>query len=826
MRIILLALFWGFSSWAYAQIRVTGRVLDAQQQPLPGATVRLLVPKTTPALGTATDAQGRYALEIPGQPAQVKLTVSAVGYAAQTQEATVLAGQIQGLDFNLTEAATELQTVEITGRKETDYRNEVSHVGSKAALPLRELPQAVSYITKELMQDQAVFRLNEAVRNFSGVNQFSFYNDLTVRGHRISGGDNYAQLVNGMRSTSSFWKQNLTPHLERIEVIKGPASALFGNTSPGGTVNRVTKKPLDEARQALQFAMGSFGNFRATTDFTGPMNRDKTLLYRLNLGYENAQSFRDLQYDKNLIVAPSVSFLPTDKTRVNFDFVYQNSQGRLDRGQAVFGNGDLYSVPTSRALNRVNDYLKEETYTATLALAHQFTSQLSFNAAYMRTGYAEDLLEHRTANTFARDGAGQPLNTQMEMQVFIRQRRWTNDNFSGYLIYKAQTGPVSHQLVAGYDYAQEALAPGGSQLQARGYRNAANTGFIATFNPARRADYLLDRNGNPVPNVAHFDLAEANPYFYADMSKYFYERRDFPPTFYATQGIYVQDVLSWGRLRALLALRQDYFTDRLGYRTNNETEVRQSALIPRVGLTYLLSPQVNLYATYVQGYQPQEAARINNPNAGGPFSPLTSTLWEAGAKTQWFQGRFTGNLAVYHLTVNGALYNAGTPGNPDQLVQIGQEVAKGVEVDLLGQLAPGWSLVANYAYNHATITQSRTEAEIGRQKPNAPRHQGNLWTKYVVSHGRFSGLGAGLGANFVSERLCSIISPSINNGAPQVLPGYHLFNAALYYQTGKFQLQLNLNNLANRTHWVGGYDYIRLFPGAPRNWLLTVGYTF
>lgn len=796
--------------------RLEGTVLDVRQQPVPGFTIQLSGSKT----GTATLSDGSFVLT-DLQPGSYRVLGSAVGFRRIDRTVRIEDGQTTRLDLTAEEAAEQLPTVEITGRRETDYKNDLSFVATKTATALKDIPQSVSYITKELLQDQAIFRLNEAVKNFSGVNQFSFYNDLTIRGHRVSGGDNYASLVNGLRANSSFWKQNLTPHLERIEVIKGPASALFGNTSPGGTINRVTKKPLDEARQSLSFSVGSFNTVRTLADFTGPMNEQKTLLYRLNLGYENAMSFRDLQYDKNLIVAPSVTFLPSDKTRLNVDFVYQKSDGRLDRGQAVLGNGDLYSVPISRSLNRTNDYLKEETYNLTVSLNHRFSDQISFSSSYMKTGYAEDLLEHRSANTYAKDAAGQNIPNLVEMQVFIRQRRWFDDNISNYFNFDFSTGRLEHRLVVGYDYAQQRLAPGGSQLTGRGYRNAANTGAINTYNPAKAKDYLLDSKGNPVPNVAHFDLTEVNPNYLADMSRYFYTRTDFPPTFYYTQGFYAQNQISLGKLKALVGFRQDYFTEFSGYKSTQEKKVNQQAFIPRLGLVYSLTPNVNAYATWVKGYQPQVAATVANPNAGGPFDPLVSRLIEGGIKSDWFGKRLNITASVYNLELNGTLYPANVANQPDLLVQVGQEVSKGVEFDVIGQLATNWSLVVNYAYNEATITQARTaaDAQIGRQKPNAPRHQGNFWTKYVIGNGPLKGVGIGAGGNFVSQRFASL-------NTAQTLPAYGVFNAALYYQMKKFQIQMNVNNLTNKTHWVGGYDYIRLFPGAPRNFLATIAYTF
>jgi iron complex outermembrane receptor protein len=130
-------------------------------------------------------------------------------------------------------------------------------------------------------------------------------------------------------------------------------------------------------------------------------------------------------------------------------------------------------------------------------------------------------------------------------------------------------------------------------------------------------------------------------------------------------------------------------------------------------------------------------------------------------------------------------------------------------------------MIMSYAYNDATITQSgKTDADlVGVQKPNAPKHQGNIWTKYTIANGAVKGLGAGIGGNFVTERNVSL-------NKTQHLPGYALLNAALYYKWNKVRIQFNFNNITDKIYWVGGYDYLRLFPGAPRNWQTTLTYTF
>lgn len=812
-RILLLTLL--LPSTVMAQT-ISGKITDASNEPIPGVTVAIA--KSTQ--GTISDSKGNYQLTDLST-GSYKLIFTTIGFERQS-ETVIIENKPVILNITLLDAAEQLQTIEVIGRKETDYKNEASFIGTKSATLLKDVPQSISYVTKELMLDQAAFRLNDVVKNMSGVNQFSFYNDITIRGHRVQGQQNSSILINGQRAFTSFWKQQLIPHIERVEVIKGPASAMFGNASAGGTINRVTKKPLDEQYQSISTTVGSFETFRTLADFTGPLNEDKKVLYRMNLGYENSGSFRDLQYDKNFIVAPSISFVPNNKTRINADLVIQRSDTRLDRGHSVLGDGDLFSTPISTSLNSVNDFLIEDTYNFTLNFAQKLTSNLTFNTSFMRSNYGEDLLEHRSANTYAKDGAGAIIPSQVEMQVFIRKRTWNADNVSAYFNYDVSTGKLKHKILLGYDYAQQEQLPGGSQLQARGYRNAADNGAINSYNASRASNYLLDSKGNPVPNVPHFDLTAGNPYVLRDMSKYFYTVVNYAPSLLRTQGVYLQDQIQVGKLQALIGVRQDYFTDVLNFSTENEVEVTQGAFLPRLGLVYSATKNINAYATYVTGYQPQSASAINNPLAGGPFNPLESELLEAGVKTEWLAQRLVISAAVYNLVVNGQLYNAGDAGNPERLVQTGEEVAQGFEFDVIGQLATNWSLTANYAFNDASITQSANEEFIGRQKPNAPKHQGNLWTKYTVNKGQLAGLGFGIGSNFVSERFGSIVPTGQD---PKVFPSYQLWNAGIYYGIKKVRLQLNINNFTNKTHWVGGYDYLRAFPGAPRNWLATISYT-
>lgn len=765
--------------------------------------------------GTVTNLQGEFELNLPkGEKRQLK--VSAIGFVSETLEIEPGNASLSNVRIALKEDNYQLQGVEITGRREDSYKNDVTFSGTKVATPIMDLPQSISYITKELINDQQAFRTGEVVKNISGINQFSGYDDFTLRGFRSSN-----QLINGLRAGSNFWTQPLTFNLERLEVIKGPASALFANADPGGTINRVTKKPLNENRKSIQFSTGSFNTYRAALDFTGPMNIQNTLLYRLNVAYQDTESFRILQGRTDIMVAPSFTFLPSDKTSVNFDMVYTLGNGRLDRGQPIFGataGTDLYSTPISTAIGKVDDYLKEDNLFITASLQHKFSAKTSLNVSYMKFTAKEDLMEHRTSNSFGVDGNGAEIPTLMGMQTIKRKQKNFTDNISLYVVNEFVTGELRHKLLLGYDYIQSVAPLGNATQNARGYLTADGTGFINTYNPANRQAYLLDQNGNPVPNVPHFDLANPS-YTLSNPESYIYSNSMLTSSKYMVNGLYLQDQVEFGKLKFLLGLRQEYYTDILNYETPEKESVKQSALIPRLGAVYEIISNINGYASYSQGYQPQGAGTIGSPEVyGGPFDPLTSEMGEVGAKGEFFSRRLFASLALYEITQNNILVNARDTQNPDLLTQRGQERSRGIEFDLAGNVSTNFSVTANYAYSKATITESDLEEQVGRIKENAPLHQGGFWARYTFTGSHLDGLGLALGGNLVSDR--NTFSTVLT------LPGYFVADAAAFYQVDKFRVSVNFRNLANKTYWVGGYDYNRLYPGEPRNFLATVAYTF
>ncbi len=687
--------------------------------------------------------------------------------------------------------------MEITGRRAQSYKSDYSFAATKTATLNKNIPQAVSVVTKELLDDQQIYRLSEATKNISGANTFSGYNDLTLRGFRSQN----TRLMNGLKAGFGFWNQPLTPHLERIEVIKGPASALFANTNPGGTVNMVTKKPLRVENQSFRFSTGSFNTYRTTADFTGPMNEEESLLYRLNLGYENAESFRTLQFNESYLIAPSISFLPNEKTRVNVDLVYSHNETRLDRGQPIFNESDnLISTPIEFSLSQPTDYQDLTDFYVTASINHEFTENLSFNASYLTYKYNEDLEEHRTSNAFLPDDP-----TTLQLAYIRRQQEAFTNNLTSYFVGKFETGIVQHKAVLGFDYFQR--DDNRTQIGARGDE------FFVT------EDDTLPGGG-----VGNFDLE--NPTYTIERNPETYNANWFSqpwltePVRSYTSGVYIQDQMEIGeRLQILLGLRQEFYTNRINLDNGDFENITQDALIPRAGMVYSLTDQINAYATYTEGFQPQSATiQQDSELYGGPFDPLTSRMVESGFKSELFNNRFLTNVALYQITQNNILVNANEPGNPNLLEQRGQERSRGVELDMSGSITRNFSVNANYAFNIAKITESQNTDEIGDIKENAPRHQGGIWTKYTIREGALDGIGFSLGANFITER--NTFEESLQ------LPGYTVADAAAYYQVDRFKLSVNVKNVFDKTYWTGGYNYGRIYPGEPRHFLANISYSF
>lgn len=724
----------------------------------------------------------------------------------------------------------ELQTVEIVGRSTKKYNSDYSFAATKIAALNKDIPQSISTVTKELIADKGAFYLADAVKMSSGVIPSSYYNQYTIRG--ISQNEE-GQIINGMRTRQYYFLQPLTSNIERVEVIKGPSSATFSSVDPGGSINMVTKKPLAIDRKEISMSVGSFSTLRGTLDFTGPLNESKTLLYRVNGAYQQAKSFRDLVNNKSFLLSPSISYIPNEKTAINTELILSDMTGILDRGQPIFGavagKTSLNKTPISLNLGAPSDFFKSKEMILTTNFAHKFNSKIGFNATYMKQTWTEDLQEHRTTNAFAVDMNNQPVTNLAMMQFVERQQNWDIDNLSAYFNFDFKTGKLNHKLLTGYDLSSWNKNKGGGQNAARGY--LLNDGTVASsFVLANASNYqtvTIDGVMMPKPNVDYFNLANPTYKITSPEDYTLNVRTALPSALTTTNAVYIQDQIQWEKLTFLLGLRQEWFEDITNYETSNELTVKKSALLPRIGITYAVNEAINIYTTYLEGYQPQSNTVTLMPQTGSLpggslFDPLESDLKEVGIKTTFLNNSMSFNAAIYEINQRNILMNANDPVNPDLLVTRGAERSRGFECDLAGYITPDWQINASYSYIDAEIMKDSNPALIGARKQNTPKNSANLWTRYnFASDSALKDLGIGIGMQYQSSKV-----PWFTRDF--TLPDFTIFDAALFYKPNKSNVQIAVNagNLFNKTYWLGAQNYLRLFPGSPRNASLTVTYKF
>ena len=814
---------------SYGQ-KLIGNIVDQESNPIFGATISYSNSFGDEG-GTISEENGEFILELP-RSGEYNITITYIGYNSNKFQQIFNQNQSYNMGrIGLEEGVQLLQSVEVVGRARQDYNSDYSFSASKIAIKNKELPQAITTVTKELLADRQAFQLGEAIKTVSNISATGLYNHYNIRG--ITQADD-GQVLNGMRTRQYYFLQPITSHLERVEVIKGPSSVTFSSSDPGGTVNMVTKKPLFEKRNEVSIATGSFGTLRTTADFTGPLNESKTLLYRFNAAFQEADSFRDVVNNNAFLVAPSLSYIPNDKTSLNVEMIYNNAEGNLDRGQPIFGsiNGeyDLNSTPISMNVGASNDHYKTKELVFMANFNKKFTKNLGFNAQFMKQTWDEDLAEHRVDGT-AVDVDGNVIPTLARMRYDRRQQFWETDNVSVYFNYDFKTEKITNKILVGYDASRWERKIGAGFLRARRY--LTTSGGQSNFKPINSDNFQqIDINGvtMPKPAVPHFNLEK--PFNGArNTNGYNLSELTIPANLNTSDGIYIQNQFKIGKFSALINLRYEWFKDIFDYKAN-EQEYKTSAFVPRIGLTYEISDNISTYATYLGGFQPHTNTVSLSPSAEGffwaaspsRFDPLESSLKEIGFKAEFMKGKVFTNLAFFDITQKNILL--GDTYNLDNLTTRGEQRSRGFEMDLSGYVTPNFQIIASYGYNKAEIVEDAIEVFVGERIGGAPEHNANFWGRYDFINNSLEGIGFGLGAQYVDERY-TWYNPTYATDRV-LLPSFTTFDAALYYKPDNSGIQLTVkaNNLFDNTYWLGGLNPSRLGPGAPRNILLNVTYKF
>jgi iron complex outermembrane receptor protein len=668
--------------------------------------------------------------------------------------------------------AETLETIEVLGTREQGYRATVAATANKSDTPAKEAPFSVQVVTRELIADRGVISFGEAVRTVPGLTPQVGFNGTNDR-FRLRGFAAPSNLKNGMRR-SVFIPIDEIANIEQIEVLKGPASALYGRFEPGGVVNLITKKPLNEQRTALEVTAGDESLWRGTLDVTGPLS--DTVGYRVNAAWQDNESFRDFADGRTEFISPVFAWRPSESTRVIAEFEYLSREQGLDRG---FGNSPLFlTVPIERNYGEPFARGKNISRLASLHIEHELGQGWALRAAVQATvGELNGVYVSYGFPALSGADTPDPRVNRSARPLFDRER---DRSMQLELTGRASLFGVDHRMLLGAEAARTAED---SQF------SSAPLGSISLYDP------VYGQTPGPVSGG------------------FFNTRND-------TIALYVQDeMLLAQQWRLLIGARYDraeYSSEDMFLLEGARGEGEDDAFSPRVGLTYSPLNAISLYASWARSFAPDVFARVQD---GSVPKPSKGEQIELGAKFSLLDGRVTPTLAWFDITRRYVAVP--DPNDPTFTFSIlaGEQRGRGWELDVPIVLTARWRLIASYTRLDARF--ARDPELSGNRLANAPRDNASFWTTYDLAGG-LRGVSLGTGIHHVAAR-------AANNENTFDLPGYTRWDASVTYRFGasdRYRIQVNAQNLTDRRYYESGGSFTPTYPGAPRTLTATFGAKF
>ncbi|MGD1896965.1 MAG: TonB-dependent siderophore receptor [Phormidesmis sp.] len=710
-----------------------------------------------------------------GDRVQVVVTgTDAVPEVAVSADATGLTLSVAPGVAQVVENEDAIQLV-VTGEEDEGYNPSSSSTATRTNTPLRDLPASVQVIPQEVIRDQGVTELREAIRNNAPGVQFSTNyggfggGNIIIRGFEQAGGAGAGVTFrDGFRNFDQFAITDLA-NIERIDVLRGPASVLFGQVQPGGIVNIVTEQPLSEPTYTVETTAGQFSFYRSDIDFSGPLTEDGDVLYRLNAAYQNSGSFRDQVNEERFFIAPVFQWDISENTSLDFDFSYLYNDPVYDDGLKPLNDGSLV-LPIERYLGYPSlDGTYTEQWRAGYRLNHQFSDDWRLRNAFT---FSSDLLVTDRSTFSSRD----LIDDRFVELIFRGDESYLRENYQlqADLIGTFSTGSVDHELTVGLEL---------YRYDVNGFeRDSSDIPLLDAFNP----DYDVER-------------PELGPSF-----QYGY--------LLSSLGIYIQDqmditdnlILSLGGRRSFDELEDSGFF-------GSGTTQSDSAFSPNLCIVYQPIEPISLYASFAQSFNPS----IGRSQDGSSFEPERGTQYEIGIKTD-ISENLSASLAAFDLTRSNVLTT--DPDDPDFSIQTGEQRSQGIELLLTGEILPGWNIYAGYAYTDAKVTEDN-RIPVGDSLRRVAEHTANLWTTYEIQGGDLQGLGLGLGLLFVGEREGDLPNSDFE------LPSYFRTDASIFYRKENWRAGININNLFDTEYYESGSSF-GVYPGSPFNAQATLSYTF
>ena len=669
-----------------------------------------------------------------------------------------------------TPEAKVLPEVVVTGTQESawgpvdGYVAKRSATATKTDTKLSETPQSVTVVTREQMVDQGMTNLQDALGYAAGVRSDAYGLDSRTDSVRVRGSD-AAEYLDGIRKSYGYYTSNIRtdPYLlERIEVLRGASAMLYGQGSTGGVVNLVSKRPQAEAQNEVGVQYGSWNRKQVQADFTGPVDKDGELLYRLVVVKRSADTQVDYVKDDRSIIAPSLTWRPSAATSLTMQAVVQSDKsGSTSQFFPWAGSGSSNPngrIPTHRFIGDPN---KDRYNTNQTSVGWLFEHQINGDwKVRQNTRYSSNSVDYRSVygDAFAPLPTGwslDPVNQRIMGRIgWMSQTKakvfGADQNIEGTI----RTGMVEHKVLIGLDYSWSET-------------NSRSAGFAAPPIDVYNPDYSASA---PTWPTALTPSAES---------------------VLRQTGLYIQDQMKIAdRWIAVAGLRHD--------KASNATEGgatdKDSVNSLRFGLMYQAPIGLAPYLSYSESFTPLASSATQT------FKPLRGEQWEAGIKFEPVGSKLSYNASVYEWKEK----NRQVWIDAVTAEQVGQAKTKGIELEARGELFRNFDVIAHYNY-----------INLDDQLEPIPHAQSAVWGKYRFSIGDLPGFSVGAGARYMS---------SFKGEFAPTVDAVTLFDALLAWESPKWRVALNVANLTDETYVSTCLDRGDCWYGARRNAVLSATY--
>jgi iron complex outermembrane receptor protein len=687
----------------------------------------------------------------------------------------------------------------------TGYMAPSSTVGTMLDTPTYSFPGTITTIPRDLIRDQQILTIDDTIRDIpSAVKAYGA--DGVIRPDQL--------FVRGFEVTSQTFRKDgyLDPsymprdpaNMERLDVLSGPASTLYGAAQPTGTFNVTTKRAQLNPFANFGFMTGSYNLQRYTFDMNSPITRDGTVLFRLNGAYQNNDSFRTSVFNEREFLAPTTTIIIDDDTSLTWSTEYQHDRFRMDQGVPAI-NGDPFAISNNTFTgNRSGDVANYHSYRNTLTFERNLTDNWSMRVGEMSLWYntpsTTTFLDNGT--TGANGLLSSPIIPQDQnvASPFMEQNHdileTLNGTFdTGRFAHKAVIGAEQDWFITNHDTFTQSLG-----------------GAYGPIDVSSASSFPLTGPNQPLVQSV-FD----NPAFRQNRI-----------------GFFAQDQIDLtSRLKLLLGGRFDYLQQTYsrsdtvlfgGFPISTTGDIHTQDTFhqfsPRVGLTYDLIPDtMAIYGTYARSFTPSIGV-VNFTQVA--LLPQIGDIWEGGIKTKLNDRLLltTGGYWTRQHNVNTELFNPNAPPNTPSfsVEQVGIVRSQGAEMSLTGQITERWSTFTNASYND-TLQQSVDPTIDGKRVRGVPHVLGSIWTRYNFVQTPEKTIGAALGMRYAGAREGDYLSPL-------VLPSYNIWQMGFYYNRGRLGGSLLWDNIFNTNYAVASLSQYQVIPGTPSNVRIQLSYLY